>query len=133
MQETLAAWDKIKSGEFDIIISDVTINELDNCREPKRTKLFDFLSEIKAINAKETKEVVSLTNKYLEFGVLNEKSRDDCRHIALATINECDYIISWNFKHLVNINTIKKVPAINKLLGYDEIEIISPSMFLGGD
>ena len=74
-----------------------------------------------------------LTNKYMEYDVLKEKSRDDCRHIALATINDCDYIISWNFKHFVNIRTIDKVQAVNKLFGYREIKIVPPPMLLGGE
>jgi hypothetical protein len=42
----------------------------------------------------------------------------------LATINDCDYITSWNFKHLVNVKTVDKIQAVNKLLGYREIKIV---------
>lgn len=76
---------------------------------------------------------MELTEKYLKYGVLKEKSRDDLRHIALAVLAECDYIVSWNFKHFVNMKTITKVQAINKLLGYNEITIIPPLMLLEGD
>lgn len=76
---------------------------------------------------------MELTEKYLKYGVLTKKSRDDLRHIALAVIAECDYIVSWNYKHFVNIKTITKVQAVNKLLGYDEITILPPPMLLEGD
>lgn len=76
---------------------------------------------------------LELTEKYLNFGVSREKKRDDLRHIALAVIAECDYIVSWNFKHFVKIKTITKVQAVNKLLGYGEITILPPSMLLEGD
>lgn len=65
--------------------------------------------------------------------MLKEKSRDDLRHISLAVIAECDYIISWNFKHFVNIRTINKVQAVNKLVGYHDISILPPSMLVEGD
>ena len=81
----------------------------------------------------ETEESLELTEKYLKYGVLKEKSRDDLRHIALAVIAECDYIISWNFKHFVNIRTINKVQAVNKLVGYSDISILPPSMLVEGD
>ena len=71
---------------------------------------------------------IELTEKYLAFGVLKEKSRDDLRHISLAVINECDFTASWNFKHFVNVNVINKVYAVNKLLGYKEIVIVPPSI-----
>ena len=66
-------------------------------------------------------------------GVLTQKSRDDCRHIAIATIIGCKYIISWNFKHFVNIRVINKVQAVNKLLGYEEVAIVPPPMISEGD
>ena len=97
MQETLALWEEITAGTFDILVSDVTIEELQRCAEPKKSKLYEYLGNIDVVRIEETEEAITLTNKYMEYGVLKEKSRDDCRHIALATINDCDYIISWNF------------------------------------
>jgi len=133
MQDTLFLWDEIMLGGFDVLVSDVAIEELERCTEPKKLKLYDLLSNIDVIRIEETEETIALTNKYMEYGVLKEKSRDDCRHIALATINDCDYIASWNFKHFVNIKTIDKVQAVNKLLGYREIKIVPPPMLLGGE
>ena len=132
-QETLALWEELKSGSFDVHFSDVTIEELERCAEPKKSKLYDFISDIEITRIEETEEAITLTNKYMEYGVLKEKNRDDCRHIALATMNECDYIVSWNFKHFVNVKTIDKVQAVNKLLGYKEIKIVPPPMLLGGE
>jgi predicted nucleic acid-binding protein len=132
-QETLALWDTIITGAFDVFVSDVTIEELEHCEEPKKSRLYEFLGNIDITRIEETEESITLTNKYIGYGVLKEKSRDDCRHIALATVNDCDYIISWNFKHFVNIKTIDKVQAVNKLLGYREIKIVPPPMLLGGE
>ena len=128
MTDTLVLWNEINA--FDVFISDVMIEELERCAEPKRSTLYNFLSDVDIIRVEETEEAVALTNKYLEYGVFKEKNRDDCRHIALATVNECDYIVSWNFKHFVNVNTINKVQAVNKLMGYREIKIIPPPMLI---
>jgi len=133
MHDTFAFWDEILLGLFSVFISDVTIEEIERCAEPKKSKLYGFLGSIAVSRIEETEEAIILTNKYMEFGVLKEKSRDDCRHIALATVNECDYIVSWNFKHFVNIKTIDKVQAVNKLLGYNEIRIVPPPMLSGGE
>ena len=53
--------------------------------------------------------------------------------MSIATIFNCELIISWNFKHFVNIKTISKVQAVNKLLGYREVLILPPSMMIEGD
>ncbi|OGO85052.1 MAG: hypothetical protein A2Y22_06200 [Clostridiales bacterium GWD2_32_59] len=54
-------------------------------------------------------------------------------HIAYAVVNNIDYIVSWNFKHFVNIKTINMVNSINMVLGYRQVQIVPPSMLLGGD
>jgi hypothetical protein len=119
--------------KYSIIVSDVIIEELTLCPEPKRTILFDLLNQIRYIEVEETEESVNLAKSYIEYGVLSQKSFDDCRHMAIATIAECDFIVSWNFKHFVNIKTINKVQAVNKLLGFREVLILPPSMILEGD
>ena len=133
MKDTLLFWEDLKAKKYSVIISALTIIELNRCPEPKKTLLFDYLSQIEYVEEKETKETLDLANQYIEKGVLSQKSRDDCRHIAVATITGCKYIVSWNFKHFVNIKTINKVQAVNKLFGYDEVGIVPPSMMLEGD
>ncbi|HBW37174.1 PIN domain-containing protein [Desulfosporosinus sp. BICA1-9] len=133
MQDTLQLWQELKKGQYIVTISDLTLAELTKCPEPKRTLLFKYLSQIDYEEIQETLETITLADEYIKYGVLNAKSRDDCRHIAVATIVGCKYIISWNFKHFVNIKTINKVQAVNKLLDYNEISILPPSMMLEGE
>lgn len=133
MKDTLIFWEELKQGKYNIIVSDITIEELTSCPEPKRSFLFDLLNQIEFIEIEETEESVNLAQNYIRFGVLSKKSLDDCRHMAIATISECDFIVSWNFKHFVNIKTINKVQAVNKLLGFKEVLILPPSMILEGD
>lgn len=133
MQDTINFWQELIRGQFIVTISDLTIAELSMCPEPKRTLLFEHLSAIDYVEVREIPETIMLADEYLKYGVLNRKSRDDCRHIAIATITGCKYIVSWNFKHIVNIKTINKVQAVNKLMNYDEINILPPSMMLEGE
>lgn len=59
-----------------------------------------------------------------------EKSFDDCQHIAAAILAGCDIIISWNFKHIVNVKTVKSVKVITTLEGYKDLLIYPPSVLL---
>ena len=133
MQDTLMFWEDLKAFKYTAAISDLTIAELSKCPEPKRTYMFDYLSQILYVEEQETEESIALADQYIQKGVLSQKSRDDCRHIAIATIKDCKYIVSWNFKHFVNIRTVKKVQAVNKLYGYNDVDIVPPSMMLEGD
>lgn len=71
-----------------------------------------------------------LANKIIESKILTEKSFDDCTHIAVAMENEWDVILSWNFKHLVNIKTIQGIRTITNILKNKSIEIMTPETLL---
>ena len=58
--------------------------------------------------------------------VVGRTSLDDCRHIALATINKVDVLASWNFKHIVNLARIKGYNAVNLKNDYQILEIRNP-------
>lgn len=75
-------------------------------------------------------DAAEVAQQIIDMGILTQKSYDDCQHIGAAVVNECDCIISWNFKHIVNIKTIRGVRAITNLKGYRPIEILNPSVLL---
>jgi len=133
MADTLAFWEDLKSrADVDIVISELTLRELNKCHQPKLHFLLQKLSEFDYLLLDISEDDISLANYYLHHDVLSEKSLDDLIHIAAATLNNCRYILSWNFKHFVNPKTIHAVLAINKMKYLPEIEIVSPSMMLGG-
>lgn len=74
----------------------------------------------------ETEDSIALAMKYIEAGILSENFEDDARHIAVATINNMDMVVSWNFKHIVHFDKIRKFNSINIREGYKSIEIYSP-------
>lgn len=131
--DTLQLWEKIKSGLYEVITSDVTLREISNCKEPKLSILLAYLSEIEYQRFPVTEEAENLANKIIQQGILTQKSFDDCLHIAIAVINNCDIILSWNFNHMVNIRTINGVRAVNILNGYKPIDIYSPTVLIKGD
>lgn len=133
MRETLELWEQFKKREdIIIVISDLVIREISQCKEPKRSFLLEKLAQLDYTMVQTTKEERYLSNTYLQNGVLKEKSLDDLTHIAIATLNDCRYIVSWNFKHFVNPKTIKAVNSTNMSLNLPQIDIFSPSMMLGG-
>ena len=73
-----------------------------------------------------TDEVSELADKYIAENVVGKTSLDDCKHIALATINKVDVLVSWNFKHIVNLERIKGYNGVNLKMGYSIIEIRNP-------
>lgn len=133
MDDTLELWNLMQFNEYDIIISELTFNELLKCTPEKRNQLANYVAKIDYIHVPLTEESENLAQEYLKHKVLTDKSFDDLSHIACSVLNDCDYILSWNFKHFVNIKTINRVNSVNLLLGYEVVKIIPPSMFIGGN
>ena len=71
-------------------------------------------------------ESAQLAKKYVDYGVVGKTSYADCLHIALATIHNANILVSWNFKHIVNVMRIIGYNAVNLAEGYKQIDIRSP-------
>ncbi len=130
MEDTRKLWELFKEEKYSIYLSTVTLDELSDCKEPKKSQMYNCLSQIKYTPIQITEPMSEIAQQIIDMGILTEKSYDDCQHIAAAVINGCDCILSWNFKHIVNIKTIRGVRAITNLKGYKPIEIINPSVLL---
>jgi predicted nucleic acid-binding protein len=121
--DTRRLWEEIKAGVFEVFISPVVMEELNDCYEPKLSGLLTQLRLIRYTTLDETDEVLDLAWKYIDAGILRKKSINDCRHVAYACVSGCDMVVSWNFKHLVNIKTVNGVKGVNALAGYREMPI----------
>ena len=124
-RQTKPLWDAVRNGKIIVIVSDVLESEID--RSPKHVQ--DFLNELPKSHieiVRQTEEARSLAAQYITDGVVGRTSFDDCLHIALATIARADVLVSWNFKHIVNIRRIRGYNGVNMKLDYPQIEIRTP-------
>jgi predicted nucleic acid-binding protein len=121
---TRELFEEVLQGEYKIVISSVTEGELELAPKQVKTLLNDLKINYELI--KLTDEAVELATEYLSEKVVGKTSYDDCLHIAIATIARLDFLVSWNFKHIVNIKRIRGYNGINIKNGYPAIEIRSP-------
>jgi hypothetical protein len=108
----------------------LTLAELDRCPEPKRTAMLSALLDIEYTEIQQDERAKELSGLYFEVGGLPPKSREDAAHIAIASVNDCDIILSWNFKHIVNLRAMTAVEGVNFKKRYKNIRILSPAMLL---
>ena len=125
-EQTKPFWDAVERGEITIIISDVLIDELKDAPERAR-EFYHSLPESLLERIFSTQESDSLAKQYIAEGVVGESSLADCKHIALATITHADVLVSWNFKHIVNIDRIRGYNSVNMKQGYPQTEIRTPN------
>lgn len=123
--ETKRLFENVEFGKYEIMYSSVTEDELLNAPVQVRNLLDTIPSEFKK-KVLLTEEAVKLADTYIAENVVGKTSREDCFHIALATINKADILVSWNFKHIVNVFRIRGYNSVNLKLGYTQIDIRSP-------
>lgn len=111
---TIPFIEQARQGRFSIILSDVTLEELQNAPENVQnlpTTIAPLFVDLTTI----TEEQLTLASRYVTEGALTPKFYSDAQHIAMATILRVDSLVSWNFKHMVNFFRIKQYNAINLL------------------
>ena len=114
-----------KASGIEVLVSDIIDLELFNAPRHVREHLFQFSSD-KFERVQLTEEAIQLADTYISEKVVGKTSLEDSRHIAMATIHKVDVLASWNFKHIVNLDSIKGYNSVNLRLGYSIIEIRSP-------
>ena len=124
-EETEMLFEMVKNGEIICVYSDLSEFELENAPE-KVKEHFLNLNKNQTEFAEITEEINELAEAYVKEKVVGETNIDDCRHIACATINKVDYLVSWNFKHIVNVFRIRGYNAINIKNGHIQLDIRSP-------
>lgn len=122
-------FDEFKNGIETLMLSDLTLQELELASEEIKNKVNE-IPKSNIIHIVITDEVIHLAEKYIVEGALTNKSYNDALHIALATIHNADVLTSWNFKHIVNLSRIRLYNSINLRLGYKIIEIRTPREIL---
>ena len=132
--EEFAEWSKNLFEEFFkgnkiAVISDLTIEELEGVSDNIKNKLREIPTESLEFLQKND-EANELANLYIEGNAISIKSLSDATHIALATIAKVNVLVSWNFKHIVNLRRIYLYNSINLQNNYPVIEIRTPREIL---
>ncbi len=125
MEGSQALFERFRAGEYVLVLSDVTVAELQNAPEVVRNLVSDLRPEdVEAVLF--TPEADRLAKAYLAAAVLPPKMWADAQHIAIATLAGVDVLVSWNFKHVVNLRRIHGYNEVNTELGYPPVEIRTP-------
>ncbi|MGR3310183.1 MAG: hypothetical protein ACUZ77_05345 [Candidatus Brocadiales bacterium] len=124
-EESKALFEDIKTGKFMLVVATTTLRELDNAPDYVQRILADLLPEtVEVINY--SNEIGFLRDAYLEVGIVGDTCKSDAEHVAAASVAGVDFIVSWNFKHIVHYEKISGYQAVNLLNGYKPICIYSP-------
>jgi hypothetical protein len=123
--ETKLLFQRLENKEVIFVISSVLDDELKNAPQHVQNLLKNYDDDcFERVNL--TTEAENLAECYIAENVVGRTCLDDCRHIAIATLNNVNVLASWNFKHIVNLNRIRGYNSVNMKNGYPTIEIRNP-------
>ena len=124
-QWSISLFRDFKEKNFIPAVSTLVALEIENA-PPEVQEKFTEILDSDHIFLEPDNEVMELTDIYLNRRIVSPKYADDAMHIALATVNNIDVVVSWNFKHIVHYDKIRKFNAVNSEFGYKQIDIYSP-------
>jgi len=125
-------FERVKAGEFLVLVSQVTLDELLRAPDDVR-RVLDGLPQGSFVEVPVGEDAKALARAYIDAGALGEAFVEDASHVAIAAVAGADLILSWNFRHIVNYSRIRRFNAVNLLNGYRPMDIRSPLEMEYGD
>ena len=121
----------VSPGIYDACISPVVLDEINRTRDrSKRHSLLDAVSTygLESLSTEEnSQETQRLAARYIQEGAVPADKIEDALHVAIATVHEMDVLLSWNYKHLANVNKEARILAINLTEGYSKpLRMVTP-------
>ncbi|MDR3329071.1 MAG: hypothetical protein LBS63_03040 [Prevotellaceae bacterium] len=129
---TIPFFESVRRGERIIIVSELLEDELTNAPREVRLLLKTIPMEYRK-RVLSTPEAALLADAYIAANVVGATSRNDCLHIAIATLCKAHCLVSWNFKHIVNDVRIAGYNKINYERGFNTMDILTPKDLMNNE
>ncbi len=114
-----------RRGELTMVVSTLTLAELQLAPTAVH-EVFEDVPKAHTERLEMTAEAAALAQDYIDAGVIGPANIADAQHIAVATVNRVSLLVSWNFKHIVNLQRIQAYNSVNLRQGYPLLEIRTP-------
>ena len=128
-QQTTDEWWSFRRHEFECYISQIVIDEIQAGDIEAAEKRMEEIGDFPVLEA--TIEAERLTEAIIEGGAIPERAVRDAAHIAVAAVNDIDYLLTWNCSHLANAQIIRRVSVICNAQGYSMPVICTPEELMG--
>ncbi|KPA15590.1 hypothetical protein MHK_004202, partial [Candidatus Magnetomorum sp. HK-1] len=125
-------WFENDAEIYELFMSTIAIDEIDEIKNIlKKQNIKNLIIEHNVKLLELSESAIKLAEEYMQKGAIPKSEPEDAYHIAIASVNNLDALASWNFKHIVSVNPIRKVHEINAKYGYSIIAIGSLQIYGG--
>ena len=125
-------WFENDAPTYDLYVSVITVGEIKKVKnEIKKWNISELIVNHKMKVLELSDRAKDLAEEYMKRRAIPKSETEDAYHVAIAVTNDLDALASWNFKHIVSINPIRKIHEINRKHNYAAVEIGSLQIFGG--
>ena len=111
----------------DLFISDVVLAEIGRAPEALAADLLSLIEKHSPVLLELDEEAAALADRFLQLRAVPPSKVEDAQHVAIAIVNDLDMLLSWNYRHLVNVRRREAFHHISALGGYYKpLHIITP-------
>jgi len=121
-------WDE-RRDDYALVTSAAVLDELRKGGAHHKKPALDLALTLPLIPG--GKEVGEIVRAYVKHKIMPADPAGDALHLALASFHECDYLVTWNCRHLANASKFGHIRRINILLGLKTSELVTPPELLG--
>ncbi len=108
-------------GGDEIVTSLAVLAELERGNFPGREQALALFSQLPVEDISEA--VAEVAEAYIAHKLMPNDPTGDAMHLAVASYHKCDFLVTWNCKHLANANQFGHIRRVNGILG-----LVSPSL-----
>ncbi len=125
-------WFENDAPTYELYVSVITVGEIGKVKnEEKKRNISELIVSHKMKVLQLSDRAKDLAEEYMRRGAIPKSETEDAYHVAIAVTNDLDALASWNFKHIVSINPIRKIHEISRKHNYAAVEIGSLQIFGG--
>jgi predicted nucleic acid-binding protein len=123
-------WDRVRA-DCELMTSPPVVDELERGDFPSREECLRLIAPLPLLAVEPP--VLEIVQSYIARQVMPKNPVGDALHLALASYHRCDFLVTWNCKHLANATKFAHIRRVNALLGLFVPSLVTPLELLEAD
>ena len=129
-QWTRQWWDNA-GDDYLLVTSVAVLDELNRGNYPNKEKVIELIDNLPLLLVEDA--IAEIVAAYIQHKVMPNNPVGDALHLALASYHKCDFLLTWNCRHLANANKFSHIRRVNAILGLYIPLLVTPLELMGGE